>query len=298
MFPWSRPPAPAGYADRAWRSAEGLQLHARDYPAAGGPARLPVLCIHGLTRNARDFEDLAPRLAATGRRVLAVDVRGRGGSDWDPNPLNYQPPTYVADVLALLAAAGIARAHFVGTSMGGLVTLALGAMKPEVVAGAVLNDIGPEIAAEGLARISQYVGKPAPVRDWREAARYVQRQNVQALPHYGKTDWARMARRLFREDASGKPVLDYDPQIAVPIAQAGGAAPPSLWPLWDMLTKGRPVLAIRGERSDLLSAEVFQRMATSAPAAAFAEVSDVGHAPMLDEPAALQALDAFFAEHP
>ena len=126
----------AGFVDRSWRSADGLELHARDYPAAAGPARAPVICIHGLTRNARDFEDLAPRLAAAGRRVLAVDVRGRGGSAWDPVPSNYQPAVYAADVLALLSALAISRAVFIGTSMGGLITLVLAAMKGELVGAA------------------------------------------------------------------------------------------------------------------------------------------------------------------
>lgn len=284
------------FADRTWRSADGLQLHARDYAAAPGPARLPVICIHGLTRNARDFEDLAPRLAAAGRRVLALDVRGRGGSDRDPNPMNYQPATYAQDVVALTAAAGIARAQFVGTSMGGIITMVLASLRPDLVAGAVLNDVGPQVAAEGVRRIAGYVGLSGDAADWREAAAYARRTNGAAFPAYGEADWDRFARRVFREGPSGRPVLDYDPAIARAFRQAGtGAeAPPHMWPLWGALTAGRPVLAIRGATSDLLSRETYVRMLASAPTVAGVEVPGVGHAPALDEPAALGAIDLFF----
>ena len=280
-------------ADRFWPSADGLQLHARDYPAAGGPALTPVICLHGLTRNARDFGDLAPRLAAAGRRVLALDVRGRGGSAWDPKPMNYQPAVYAADVIALMGALAISRAVFIGTSMGGLITMALAAMKGDLVAAAVLNDIGPEVGPVGIARIREFVGKPAEVADWAGAAAYVERLNAVVMPHYRAKDWAAMARRVFREDASGRPVLDYDPAIAVPIRAAGTGPAPALWPLWSGLTAKRPVLVIRGEISDLLTEPTLARMRKTAPKAVFAEVPGVGHAPMLDEPAALDAITTF-----
>ena len=299
LFPHAAPRAGAetAYAERGWRSADGLDLHARDYAAASGPARLPVICIHGLTRNARDFEELAPVLAAGGRRVLAVDVRGRGLSAHDPNPRNYHPAVYAADMAALMAALGLARAHFIGTSMGGLVAMALASMKPELVAGAILNDVGAELAPEGLARIGQYVGQPAPVQDWGQATAYAQRQNTLAFPHYGPEQWRRMARRLFREDASGRPVLDYDPAIVESMKDSGRDAA-DLWPLWSALTKKRPVLVIRGGNSDLLAAATLERMRNRAPAIESVEVPGVGHAPMLDEPAALEAVQAFFATHP
>ena len=139
------------FTDFFWTSYEGLPLHARDYAAVEETEKLPVICLHGLTRNARDFEDLAPRIAAMGRRVLAVDVRGRGLSARDPNPMNYHPGTYAADVISLLAAAGIERAVFVGTSMGGLITMVLTSIKPEAIAAAVLNDVGPELSPVGSA---------------------------------------------------------------------------------------------------------------------------------------------------
>ena len=148
------------FVERTWTSADGLTLSARDYTGAAGPARLPVSCIHGLTRNARDFEVVALRIAGLGRRVLAVDVRGRGNSAWAADPAQYAVPIYIADMIALAGAAGIARAVFVGTSMGGLITMGLAAAAPTLVAAAVLNAIGPELAPEGLARIGAVVGEP------------------------------------------------------------------------------------------------------------------------------------------
>jgi len=287
-----------GYADRFWRSLDGLQLHARDYPAASGLALQPVICIHGLTRNARDFEDLAPRLAAAGRRVLALDVRGRGDSAWDPHPMNYLPAVYAADVIALMSALAISKALFIGTSMGGMITMALASMKSELVAGAVLNDIGPEVGPAGVARIMSYVGLPAEVADWRGAAAYVRARNADVFPHYDAADWAKMARRVFREDASGRPMLDYDPAIATPFKAAPVAPAASLWPLWSRLATKRPVLVIRGGASDLLTQRTVARMRKTAPKTLFAEVPDIGHAPMLDEPAALEALMAFLAARP
>src|SRR4051812_4364600 len=183
---------------RHWTSAEGLTLHARDYAAADGAARLPVICLHGLTRNARDFDTLAPWIAARQRRVLAVDVRGRGLSDRDPAG-GYWLPTYADDVRRLAAALGLGRAIFVGTSMGGLITMELAALAPDLVGGAIVNDVGPVLAAEGLARIGTYVGNAPAFGGWDEAAAYLRDLNGAALPHYDAADWQRMAERMFRE---------------------------------------------------------------------------------------------------
>lgn len=295
--------APA-FSDRFWTSADGLRLHARDYAPASGEARAPVICLHGLTRNARDFEDLAPRLAAQGRRLLAVDVRGRGGSAWDPVPARYVPPVYAGDVTALMDAAGIGRALFIGTSMGGLITMALAALRPGAVAGAVLNDIGPEIAPEGLARIGSYTGKSPRVATWRDAADYARFTNAAAFPAYGPADWAAFARRVFAEK-DGVPVLDYDPAIAVAFKPPEGepAPPPDLWPLFEGLAFApdkaeRLLLLIRGALSDLLTPATADKMRRAAPHMAFAEVANVGHAPMLDEPQALGAIEAWLKGAP
>jgi pimeloyl-ACP methyl ester carboxylesterase len=277
------------YTDLHWRSADGLSLHARDYL---GPAdRAPVICIHGLTRNARDFEDLAPLIVgATGRRVIAVDVRGRGASDRAVDPMTYNPGMYAADILALLDDQAIARAAFVGTSMGGLIMMTLALMRPDAIAAAILNDVGPEIAPEGLARIAGYIGVSAEVADWAGAAAWVKAGNGVVFPDYGEADWDRMARRTFRE-AGGRPVLDHDPDIAVPIRAADPSAPPpDLWPAFGALVSGRPALLIRGETSDILSPDIAARMRAAAPHMTYAEVSRVGHAPMLDESEAFDAI--------
>lgn len=279
----------ATFHDLYWRPADGLTLHARDYPGAAAAA--PVVCIHGLTRNARDFEDLAPLIVRkTGRRVLAVDVRGRAGSDRSPDPATYNPGVYAGDILALLDDQGLAEAAFIGTSMGGLIMMMIAAMRPSALAAAVLNDVGPEVAPEGLARIRGYVGVSADVADWAGAAAYVKAGNGAVFPDYGDEDWARMARRTFREEG-GRPVLDYDPDIAVSIRAADPDAPaPDLWPFFSALVTGRPSLLIRGATSDILSADIAARMRAAAPEMALAEVPRVGHAPMLVEPEAVSAI--------
>lgn len=281
---------PGAPRDLYWRSDDGLRLHARDYP--GGDARPPILCLHGLTRNARDFEEVAPAIAGLGHRVLAVDMRGRGRSDWDPRA-RYTPAVYAADVRGLLADQRIARAVFVGTSMGGLVTMELAALAPEAIAAAVINDVGPVLGAAGLARIAGYVGKPAPIAGWADAADYARRHNAHAFPHHAPADWERMARRLFRE-REGVVALDYDPAIARPFT-AAPAAPPDPWGRWEALVAAAPVLLLRGALSDLLEAAVAARMVEGRAGATLVEVPGVGHAPMLDEPAARAAIGRFLA---
>jgi pimeloyl-ACP methyl ester carboxylesterase len=301
------------FTDFFWTSYEGLPLHARDYVTAGETGKLPVICLHGLTRNARDFEDLAPRIAATGRRVLAVDVRGRGLSARDPNPMNYHPGTYAADVISLLAAAGIERAVFVGTSMGGLITMVLTSIKPEAIAAAVLNDVGPELSPVGLARIAGYAGGASRFETWDDAVAYAKAINAAAFPDYGTEDWDVFARRLFDETDDGF-VLAYDPDISAPIKAAAEAAakaqaesgpnggqalaPPDMYPLFRALAKDRPLLLVRGGISDLVDAGIAERMRAAAPSMAYAEVPGVGHAPMLTEPQAWAAIENLLAEAP
>ncbi|RVT89063.1 alpha/beta fold hydrolase [Sphingomonas crocodyli] len=281
-------------AHRWWQSREGLRLHAYDYAAADGDARLPVICLHGLTRNGRDFGELAPWVAARGRRTLAIDVRGRGLSDRDP-AATYQIPFYVDDVATLLDGLGIAKAVFVGTSMGGLITMATAAIRPDLIASAVINDVGPELAVEGLTRIASYVGQASPITSWADAADHLRRQNEHALPHYARADWDAMARRMFREQ-DGAITADYDPAIAKGFA--GGAPDVDPWTFWNLLAKDRPVLLLRGALSDLLAEDVAARMTATAPTIRFAAIPDVGHAPMLDEPAALAAIGAFLQDMP
>ena len=288
--------APASYVERRWKSPDGLSLFARDYAPGPGVARPPVIAIHGLTRNSADFEAIAALLAQSGRRVLAVDVRGRGLSDRAPDPMTYTPEVYARDVLALMEQAAIDRAVFVGTSMGGLITMALTALKPRAVVAAVLNDIGPEVAPEGLARIAAYSGQPVEIGSWADAAAYAKRINAVAFPHYADADWDAFARRIFRQQPDGQIGLDYDPDISVPIRAAGAKAlVPNLWPMFRRLARKKPTLLVRGANSDLLSVEIADRMKKAAPGMAYVEAAGVGHAPMLDEPDAKAAIFEFLS---
>ena len=289
----------ADYSERRWTSSDGLSLFARDYPGTDGLAQLPVIAIHGLTRNSADFETIAPLIARSGRRVLALDVRGRGLSDRATDPMTYQPPVYAKDVLALLEAAGIERAVFLGTSMGGLITMAITALKSRVVAAAILNDIGPQVSPEGLARIASYSGQPVDTPTWAAAADYARLHNAIALPHYTDADWDAFARRVFKEGTEGSPILNYDPDIAVPIKAAGAKTlVPNLWPSFRRLARKRPTLLIRGGTSDLLGADIAARMQKTAPEMRYAEIPGIGHAPMLDEPEAKAAIFEFLKDVP
>lgn len=279
-----------------WTAPDGLTLHARDYAPVGEVGGPPVICLHGLTRNARDFEDLAPRLAGLGRRVLAVDMRGRGLSARDPQPLNYHPGTYAGDIVALLEATAIDRAVFVGTSMGGIITLVLTALRPQAIAAAVLNDVGPELSPVGLARIGGYVGAASAFPDWAAATAYARAINEAAFPDYDEADWRTFAGRLFDTAADGALSLAYDPDIAAPLKAADPSAPaPDMYPLFRALAKDRPLLLVRGALSDLIDPPIVERMRQAAPGMAYAEVPRVGHAPMLTEPSAWSAIEALVA---
>jgi pimeloyl-ACP methyl ester carboxylesterase len=281
------------FAEREWVSREGLKLYARDYAGASGGCRLPVIVLHGFTRNSKDFEDVAPRIAAGGRRVLVPDVRGRGRSSADPNPQNYVPKVYARDMLRMMDSLGIARAVFIGTSMGGLITMAAAALRSRAVAAAVLNDVGPEVGREGIERILSYAGQAAAIETWDDAVAYVRRTNGVAFPEFSDGDWAKFARRTFR-DERGRPVLDYDPAIAAPHANRPVRTRSLLASLlFRRLARRRPTLLVRGEYSDLTTAEIAARMKRSAPSLRLAVVPNVGHAPTLTEPEAMAAIDEF-----
>jgi pimeloyl-ACP methyl ester carboxylesterase len=272
-------------------SHDGLRLFSRVYPgpAAGAPA---VVCLHGLMRNGRDFEELAVHLAAR-CRVIVPDVRGRGLSARDPSFNNYQIPIYLRDLLLLLAGLGAQRVTVIGTSMGGLMAMVLAVMQPGLVAGIVLNDVGPEIEPAGLARIRGYAGKAAPVHSWPEAVALVRGVYGSAWPDLSDERWERIARLSYRADAQGVPQADADPLIGEPLRNSDGAAP-NLWPLWGALAKV-PMLAIRGAHSDVLGAATLARMQREKPDLRVLTVADRGHAPLLDEPQCVAAIDAFLA---
>lgn len=270
---------------------DGLRLHYRDYPGKGD--RPPLLCLHGLTRNARDFADFAERYAPR-FRVIALDFRGRGGSDHDPLPSRYNPLTYAADIQRLLDQLGISQAIFIGTSLGGLVAMSLAVLAPQRIAGAILNDVGPELGQAGLDRIKEYVGRGERFASWDEAADAIAIHQTAAFPGYGRGEWLAMARRNCVE-REGAIVFDYDASIADAFNSAGGQPKIDLWPLFVALAQ-KPLLVVRGEISELLTAATFETMQEVAPAARFVTVPGIGHAPMLDEPEAAAAIERFLAQ--
>jgi pimeloyl-ACP methyl ester carboxylesterase len=278
------------YKDGYYYVRDGLRLHYRDYP--GSSDRPPLLCLPGLTRNVRDFADFAKRYAPR-FRVLALEFRGRGESAYDPLPARYNPLTYASDVVELLDQLGITRAIFVGTSLGGLVTMTVGAIAPQRIAAAILNDVGPELSREGIERIKSYVGRAVRFKSWDEAAEALAANHANAFP-YSHADWVRMAKRTAREE-NGEVRFDYDMAIAQPFNTAGPTPQVDMWPLFVALAQ-KPLLVIRGEKSDLLSASAAEKMARAAPNVKFAVVPGVGHAPMLDEPEAAGAIEEFLAE--
>ncbi len=275
--------------ERTYASNDGLELFYRD--RAGPAGRVPVLCLPGLTRNSRDFDDLSAHLDGR-RRVLSPDLRGRGRSAWDPTPANYMPTTYLGDVLALLDAAAAPRVVVIGTSLGGLLAMMLASARPDVVAGVVLNDIGPEIDARGLARIQSYVGQGGEASTWEEATKAVRETNDVVFPDFDEADWRKMAERTYALGDDGRLRPDYDPRISEPFRESGGAAPADLWGLWPALAQV-PGLAVRGETSDILAAATLDRMQQEKPDLATLTVSRVGHAPLLTEAVCLEAIDGF-----
>jgi pimeloyl-ACP methyl ester carboxylesterase len=279
------------FIDVFYTSDDGLRLYARDYPGPGAGAPC-VLCLPGLTRNSKDFASLAAALSRT-HRVICPDQRGRGRSERDPQPERYRPERYVADMLRLLDVLRIESVSLVGTSLGGMMAILLMAHAPQRIRAAVLNDVGPEIDPRGIARISAYVGKLAPVTNWPEAVARAAQVNGPAFPHYADADWEAMARSIYVM-VDGAPVADYDPAIAQGVAS--GSAVPDLWPLFERCA-GHPMLAIRGELSDILAASTLVQMQDRMARLQAVTIAGVGHAPMLDEPDARQAIIRFLAEH-
>ncbi|WP_213980320.1 alpha/beta hydrolase [Sphingomonas sp. dw_22] len=280
------------YSNGYWWSKDGLRLHYRDY--AGPADKPPLICFPGLTRNARDYEVLAERLAGDWR-VICVEFRGRGESGYAKDPMTYVPLVYLQDVEALLAELGIAKFVAVGTSLGGIVTMLLAATDGGRLAGVVLNDVGPELDPAGLARIRTYVGKSVWHPTWMHAARSVAESNGDVYPDYGIEDWLRMAKHLYRVNSSGRIVLDYDMKIAEPFRVPGNEAGPDMWPTIDALG-GHPLLVVRGERSDILSAATAEKMIARVPGAELVTVPGVGHAPTLDEPEAVAGIARLLAK--
>jgi len=281
----------AAYADRYWWSQDGLRLHYRDYP--GREDRPCVICLPGLTRNARDFEHVAERLSPDWR-VICVELRGRGESAYAKDPMSYVPLVYLQDLDRLIDELAVPQFIGLGTSLGGLMLMLLTATRRAQMVGAMLNDIGPDIAPAGLARIRNFVGTGGAQPTWVHAARAVSEINGAMYPDYELTDWLRLAKRLYRLTSQGRLVLDYDQRLSEPFRVPGSEVGVNLWPAFEALA-GMPVTLIRGALSDLLDRETAERMQARVPGLDRVEVPRVGHAPTLEEPEAVEAIDRLLA---
>ncbi|RGP40141.1 Prolyl aminopeptidase [Altererythrobacter insulae] len=282
----------ASYTDQHWTSPDGLKLYYRDY--AGPADKPPVLCLHGLTRNSRDFAPLAETLAGDWR-VIVPEMRGRGKSEYAKDTGTYAPPVYIKDVEALLESLGVEKFVAIGTSMGGLMTMLMAAKDASRIVAAVLNDIGPEIDEEGLERIAGYVGHGRSFDTWMHAASSLQDTHGDSFPDYTIDTWLEMAKRTMVLGQNGRIALDYDMGIADPFKSANAAPQPDLWPAFKALSD-TPTLLLRGELSDLLSAQTVSRMEKEHGDLRTVTVPRIGHAPMLDEPESLAAIHALLAD--
>jgi pimeloyl-ACP methyl ester carboxylesterase len=273
---------------------DGLRLHLREYGPRLAP-RLPVVCLPGLSRTAEDFDPLASSLAsggATPRRVLALDYRGRGLSEFDRDRRNYTIPVELADVIAVLTACAAAPAIIIGTSRGGLIAMALAAVQPGAIAGVVLNDIGPAIEAKGLMRIKGYVGKLPQPRTFEEGGEILRRIADSQFPKLDAAAWVTLAKRGWREQ-DGRLVPTYDPALARGLAAISPDRPtPTMWPQFDALGR-MPLLVFRGANSDILSETTAASMQARYPAMELFVVADQGHAPLLAEPDTIGKIASF-----
>lgn len=282
--------------DIHFTARDGLRLYARHYPAASPSAARPVLCLAGLTRNSRDFHDLAMALASrqgAAREVYALDSRGRGLSERDSDWKKYALLVELNDALDFMTIEGLADAAVVGTSRGGLIAMLMAAVRPCALGAVVLNDIGPVLEREGLARIGAYVGRVPLPATWEDAAALVHEMNERHFPAVPPAHWAEVARAWFNEDKAGLPSAGYDPEISKAVSVMDGPLP-ELWPQFEALARV-PVLAIRGANSDLLSEGTLEEMRSRHPRLATHIVPGQGHAPLLKDVATIDTIAEFLA---
>ncbi|GLK55482.1 pimeloyl-ACP methyl ester carboxylesterase [Methylopila capsulata] len=283
--------------DRRIATTHGLRLHVRIWSPLE-PRGLPVVCLPGLARGLEDFTELAEHLVSPvggDRRVVAISARGRGLSDRDPIPARYDVRVEAGDVLAVADALGLAHAALIGTSRGGLQAMALGALRPGFGRAVILNDVGPVIELQGLLRIRRYLAAATAPRTWDEAETAVVDLFGARFPALGPDGFRRMARRTWRETSGGGLVPLADPALTRSLESLDLEKPlPTLWPLFDGLA-GVPLMAIRGETSDILSAETLRAMKARRPDLVVLDVPGQGHAPQLGDPATLSAITAFLA---
>ena len=288
-------PGERTFEDIYFTARDGLKLHARRYPGADPAEGRPVLCLPGLTRNGRDFHDLAVALSrrpSGSRTVYTFDYRGRGLSEFDADWRDYTVGIEMLDVLDFMTLAGLEDAAVIGTSRGGLITMLMAAAQPTNIGAAVLNDIGPVMEHDGLVRISGYVGRiPLPI-SWADATRMVRELNKSHFPDVPDRQWEEVARQWYNE-RNGKPAAGYDQKLRNALSVFYGPLP-ELWPQFEAL-KRVPVLVVRGENSDVLSAATVDKMRRRHPALATVSVANQGHAPLLKDEATIEAIHHFLA---
>ncbi|WP_025898740.1 alpha/beta fold hydrolase [Sneathiella glossodoripedis] len=279
------------YTEHFYKSNDDLNLYYRQYGATSD--RLPVVCLSGLTRNSGDFEGFAAEFA-NDRQIFTLDYRGRGQSDWDSNYKNYDPQTYLADVLTFLSHAGIKNAIFIGTSLGGILSIALAGLAPQFVKALILNDIGPEVSEEGSSRIADYVGKDIRFNNLEDAALAQKEMYRSAYPDVEEEYWLETAGIGFVFDEKDRNYrANYDLTLGKALReQLDKKDPVDLWPFFESLNS-KPVLAIRGELSDVLSEETFQKMQTVLPHMQTLTLPNRGHVPTLTEPACINTIKTF-----
>lgn len=277
------------YHEVAWLSVDGVTIRARDY----GPrdsAHLPLLCLPGLTRNARDFEPVAAHFASRGMRVVAVDSRGRGASDWDPNPANYNVFRELEDVHGLLDALQIDQVAALGTSRGGILMMMSALKRPDLIRKVILNDIGPRVELGGLLKIKETVGREFADLTWDRAVFALSVGQGSLFPRLDPSGWERYARRLWK-DVDGKPVRDYDPALRATVASlTPETSLPENWDGFAALAQW-PTLVLRGSLSDILSAATLDDMRARFPAISAHVVPDEAHVPLLEDAPTLAAME-------
>lgn len=283
------------FRDIHFTARDGLRLYGRHYPRAyhDGTTRRPVLCLAGLTRNSRDFNVIAEALAKRpngARDVYTLDSRGRGLSENDPDWRNYTVPLEMTDALDFMTVTNTQGAAIIGTSRGGLIAMVMGAFQPRSVGPVVLNDIGPVVEQKGLARIAAYVGRIPLPGTWAEAAALVADMGKRAFPAVTPEEWAEVAKQWFNEH-KGRPTPSYDAALSNAMSVLDGPIP-QLWPQFETL-KRVPVLVLRGERSDILSAETVEEMRRRHPAFQSYVVKDQGHAPLLRDAESIETIAQF-----
>jgi pimeloyl-ACP methyl ester carboxylesterase len=292
------------YQEQHYQSRDGLRLYYREY----GGGNQTVICLPGLTRNSKDFHEIALHLSSN-YRVVCPDLRGRGQSARDPKWKNYNITVYMSDVRRLMVEAKIAQAIFVGTSLGGLISMTMAYQRPELLKAIVLNDLGPEVDPVGYARVLSSAGQQVEAKNWQEAAEHCRKKYGLAFPEMPPEFWNAFAHKSYREGANGMPELDIDLKIGDAIRFTAKAArvlgilkslrllhkvrgvPLDPWVSFRAITM--PCLVLRGETSDILSEEIIDRMQAVKPDLVRVTIPGRGHAPLLDEPESLSAIDTF-----